>query len=215
MDKRKINKKEMYDVVISYLNGKLSAWSSIPKVGEFLNQFTAVVAQIDTAQYAQQQAQVFLGKNKTQIKSMVAEKADILNDIVEAYALVTGNEKLRLQMSAGYSDLNRMRNADFIPAIKAIIQAVEDNIEVLTAEYGATREQVEGLKADFDAFLAINGQPRAYKVASVEATKNLEMLFDEADAILNDRLDKVINIFKRRDPGFYNGYLAARVIVDS
>ena len=215
MDKRKINKKEMYDVVISYLNGKLSAWSSIPKVGEFLNQFTAVVAQIDTAQYAQQQAQVFLGKNKTQIKSMVAEKADILNDIVEAYALVTGNEKLRLQMSAGYSDLNRMRNADFIPAIKAIIQAVEDNIEVLTAEYGATREQVEGLKADFDGFLAINGQPRAYKVASVEATKNLEMLFDEADAILNDRLDKVINIFKRRDPGFYNGYLAARVIVDS
>ena len=215
MDKRKINKKEMYDVVISYLNGKLSAWSSIPKVGEFLNQFTAVVAQIDTAQYAQQQAQVFLGKNKTQIKSMVAEKADILNDIVEAYALVTGNEKLRLQMSAGYSDLNRMRNADFIPAIKAIIKAVEDNIEVLTAEYGATREQVEGLKADFDAFLAINGQPRAYKVASVEATKNLEMLFDEADAILNDRLDKVINIFKRRDPGFYNGYLAARVIVDS
>ena len=215
MDKRKINKKEMYDVVISYLNGKLSAWSSIPKVGEFLNQFTAVVAQIDTAQYAQQQAQVFLGKNKTQIKSMVAEKADILNDIVEAYALVTGNEKLRLQMSAGYSDLNRMRNADFIPAIKAIIKAVEDNIEVLTAEYGATREQVEGLKADFDAFLAINGQPRAYKVASVEATKSLEMLFDEADAILNDRLDKVINIFKRRDPGFYNGYLAARVIVDS
>nr|WP_319999668.1 hypothetical protein [uncultured Draconibacterium sp.] len=215
MDKRKINKKEMYDVVISYLNGKLSAWSSIPKVGEFLNQFTAVVAQIDTAQYAQQQAQVFLGKNKTQIKSMVAEKADILNDIVEAYALVTGNEKLRLQMSAGYSDLNRMRNADFIPAIKAIIQAVEDNIEVLTAEYGATREQVEGLKADFDGFLGINGQPRAYKVASVEATKNLEMLFDEADAILNDRLDKVINIFKRRDPGFYNGYLAARVIVDS
>ena len=215
MDKRKINKKEMYDVVISYLNGKLSAWSSIPKVGEFLNQFTAIVAQIDTAQYAQQQAQVFLGKNKTQIKSMVAEKADILNDIVEAYALVTGNEKLRLQMNAGYSDLNRMRNADFIPAIKAIIQAVEDNIEVLTAEYGATREQVEGLKADFDAFLAINGQPRAYKVASVEATKNLEMLFDEADAVLNDRLDKVINIFKRRDPGFYNGYLAARVIVDS
>ena len=215
MDKRKINKKEMFDVVVSYLNGKLAAWSSIPKVGEFLNQFTTVVAQIETAQYAQQQARVFLGKSKTQIKSMVAEKADILNDTVETYALVNGNEELRLQMSASYSGLNRLRNADFIPAIKAVIDAVQENIDVLTTEYGTTSEQVESLKADFDEFLTLNGQPRAYKVASVEATKNLELLFDEADAILNERLDKVINIFKRRDPGFYNGYLAARVIVDS
>lgn len=215
MDKRKINKKEMFDIVVTYLNGKSAVWSPIPKVGEFLNEFKAVVAQINTVQYAQQQAQVFLGKTKKQIKSVVAEKADILNDIVEAFALVTGNDKLRLQMSANFSDLNRLRNADFIPAVKAIIEAVEENIEVLTTEYGATREQVEDLKTDLDEFLAINGQPRAYKVASVEATKSLELLFDEADAILTNKLDNVMSLYKRRDPGFYNGYLAARVIVDS
>ncbi len=84
----------MYDAVSSYLDRKSVLWASIPKVGEFKNAFTAVITQIDTVQYEQQQAQVFLGKTKTQIKSVVAEKADILNDSVEAFASITGDENL-------------------------------------------------------------------------------------------------------------------------
>jgi len=215
MNKNQINKKEMYDAVSSYLDSKSAIWASIPKVGEFKNEFSAVLAQIDAVQYEQQQAQVFLGKTKKQIKSVVAEKADILNDSLEAFALVTGNEKLRVKMDATYSDLYKLRNADFSPAVKAIIEAAEANFEVLSTEYGVTREQVDGLKTDLDEFLAINGEPRAYRVASIEATKSLEMLFNEATEILDNKLDKVMSLFKRRDPAFYNGYLAARVIVDS
>lgn len=74
---------------------------------------------------------------------------------------------------------------------------------------------MDDLKASFDDFLAINGQPRAYKVASVQATKSLDQLFDDASDILENKLDKVMSIFKRRDVNFYNGYLAARVIVDN
>lgn len=204
----------MYDTVLSFLDSNSALWSSILKVGEFKNQFTDVVVQIDTAQYAQQQAQVFLGKNKTQIKSVVAQKADILNDSLEAFAVVTGDKKLENKMAASYSELFQMRNADFIPAIKTIVEAAEAHLEVLS-EYGITAEQVEDLKTDFDGFLEINGQPRAFRVASVQATKDLELFFAEANDILDNKLDKVMSIFKRRDPGFYNGYQAARVIVDN
>jgi len=214
MKKRQINQKEMYSTVVSFLDNNSALWSSIIKVGEFKNQFTDVVIQIDTAQYAQKQAQVFLGKNKTQVKSVVAQKADILNDSLEAFAAVTGNKKLENKMAATFSELFRMRNADFIPAVKTIIDAAEAHLEVLL-EYGVTTEQVEDLKTDFDGFLEIYGQPRAYRVASVQATKDLELLFAEAKDILENKLDKVMSIFKRRDPGFYNGYQAARVIVDN
>ncbi|MGC9355142.1 MAG: hypothetical protein ACP5D9_14950, partial [Mariniphaga sp.] len=158
---------------------------------------------------------VFLGKNKKQLKSTVAQKADILNDSIEAFALVTGNQKLAGKMATSYSDLNRMRNADFIPAVKEIISEAEANAEILQTEYGVTAEQIDGLKNDLDDFLAINGQPRAYKIASVQATKDLEQLFSEATDTLGNKLDKVMKIFQRRDAGFYNGYLAAREIVDN
>lgn len=214
MNKTQINKKEMFDTVISFLDTNSDKWTSIPKVGEFKNQFSQLAAQIDEAQQDQQNAQVFLGKNKTQLKSTVAQKADILNDCLEAFALVTGNKKLASTMAASYSDLNRMRNNDFNPAVKSVINEAEKNLEVLTAEYGVTTEQIDGLKSDLDEFLSVNGQPRAYRVASVQATKDLETLFIEARDILENRLDKVMSIFKRRDANFYNGYVAARVIVD-
>ncbi|MCW0485061.1 hypothetical protein, partial [Gaoshiqia sediminis] len=155
MNKNQIDQKEMYDTVLSFLDSQSALWSSIAKVGEFKNEFSGVVTQIDDAQYAQQQAQVYLGKNKTQLKSTVAQKADILNDSIEAFALVTGNDQLASQMATTYSDLNRMRNADFIPAVKAIVAAAEENLEVLTTEYGVTAGQVDDLKADLDGFLAL------------------------------------------------------------
>lgn len=37
---------------------------------------------------------------------------------------------------------------------------------------------------------------------------------DEARKIVENKLDKVMSIFKWRDPGFCNGYQAARVIVE-
>ena len=57
-----------------------------------------------------------------------------------------------------------------------------------------------------------NGEPRTYQIASVQATQSLAGLFSEANEILTTKLDKVMKIFKRRDPEFYNGYLAARGI---
>jgi len=215
MNKNQINRKEMYDTVISYLDTNTVKWTSIPKVGEFKNEFSAVVAQIGDAQEAQADAQVFVGKNKKQLKSLIAQKADILNDCLEAFALVTGDDKLAGKMATSYSDLNRMRNADFATAIKEIITATEQHSDVLQAEYGVTAQQVDGLKADFDEFLVINGEPRAYQIASVQATKSLEQLFTDATVILETKLDKIMSIFKRRDINFYNGYLAARVVVDN
>jgi ABC-type transporter Mla subunit MlaD len=215
MNKNQINRKEMYDTVIAFLDTHAEKWSSIPKVGEFKNKFSTIVVQIEQAQGAQQDAQVFLGKNKKQLKSTVAQKADILNDSIEAFALVTGNQKLAGKMATSYSDLNRMRNTDFIPVVKEIISEAEANAEILQTEYGVTAEQIDGLKNDLDDFLAINGQPRAYKIASVQATKDLEQLFSEATDTLGKKLDKVMKIFQRRDASFYNGYLAAREIVDN
>lgn len=215
MNQNQINRKEMYETVNSFLDNNSAKWTSIPKLAEFKNAFSSVIGQISEAQYAQQESKVYLGKNKTQLKNTVALKADILNDSIEAFALVTGNMELANKMATSYSQLNRMRNAEFIPAIMAIVTAADSNAEPLQTEYGVSAEQVEGLKNDFDAFLDINGEPRTYRIASVQATKDLESLFTEATDILQNKLDKVMSIFKRRDVNFYNGYRSARVVVDN
>jgi predicted nucleic acid-binding Zn-ribbon protein len=215
MNKGQINRKEMHDSVIYYLDDSTEKWSFIPKVGEFKNELATVNDQIEQSQAAQQSAQVYLSKAKKKLKRTIATKADILNDALEAFAVVTGDVKLENKMNDSFSDLFRTTNLAFIPKIKEVIEVAETHINVLQAEYGVTPEQIDDLKVDLDNFLELNGQPRAYQIASVQASKDLEQLFSEAHEILSKKLDKVMTIFKRRDPNFYNGYLAARVVVDN
>ena len=61
-----------------------------------------------------------------------------------------------------------------------------------------------------------NGFCRSYEywIKLSMATQELETLFDQADKLLNQRLDNLMKIFVNRDPNFYYGYLKGRVIVD-
>ncbi len=215
MTKNQVNRKERNDVVINFLDDNATKWNSISKVGEFKNEFEALNTGIEEAQAAQSEAQVSVGKSKKQLKRTIAEKADILNDAVEAFAAVTENPALEDKMSATASELNRLRNEDFIVRIMEVVTGTLAHKDTLLAEYGVTEEQIIDLQTDLNGFQNILGKPRAYQIASVQATKDLSALFTESDSVLYTKLDKVMKIFKRRDTTFYNGYLAAREIVDN
>ena len=76
------------------------------------------------------------------------------------------------------------------------------------------QEQVSDLKNSFDLFQSLQGKPRQFRIAEKQATIGLEDLFTNATDILNNKIDKLMTRFKRSNTNFYNGYLAARVIVD-
>jgi uncharacterized protein YdcH (DUF465 family) len=215
MDKKQTNKKEMFDSVNLFLDSNAEKWGSISKLAAVKNQFSDLIAQIEVTIDQQSQAKTYLGKNKVQLKKTIADKADILNDSLEAMALMENLDQLASRMSDTFSSLFRMNNIDFLAKVKEIIQAADEYTTVLTTDYGVSQEQIDGLKADTDRFAEVNGLPRAYQVASRQATQNLDALFSQAIDLLNNTLDKLMSIFRRRDAVFYNGYLASREIVDN
>ena len=212
MTKRQIERKEMQEAVSTFLDTHAEIWNTIPKIAEFKNQLDELNTQIEETHTEQQNAQVFLGKNKTQLKLLIAQKADMINDIIEAYASLEGDAILEQKMADSASTLFRLRNQDFIQKIKDIIQEADKHLANLK-DYGLHMDQINDLKADFDGFLSLNGEPRMYRIASSQATKDLEELFDSVRELLDKQLDKVIKIFRTRNANFYNGYLAARMIV--
>lgn len=215
MNKNQINRKERNDAVVIFLDDNVLKWNTISKVGEFKNDFELNNTQIEAAQVAQHDAQVKLGKNKKQLKKIIADKGDIVNDALEAFAGVTDNHELESKMASTASQLNHLKNEDFVVSIKEIVTEVTNHKDALIAEYGVTDAQITDLQTDLNGFQNILGKPRAYQISSIQATKDLESLFKESDLILKTKLDKVMKIFKRRDTNFYNGYLAAREIVDN
>jgi hypothetical protein len=214
MNQKQMNRAEMLATTRAYLDANTLVWSPIPIISGMKNELDTIIQKITEHQEAQEAAQIFLGKNKTALKRAAAEKADILNDILAAYATVEDNATLEQKANKSYSDLYKLKNQDFKTVIGETILLLEENLTSM-ADYGITEDQIEDLKTSFDNYLEISGEPRLYRVASSQATAALEDLFTEANQILTTKLDRMMKRFKSGNTNFYNGYLSARVVVDN
>jgi len=214
MNQRQMNSKHMIEATVTYLNEKAATWQSIAKIGEVKNTLGSINLAIDDTAELQSNSKVTIGKTKLALKRTVCEKADIVNDIVEVYALMNSKDKLAEKMADSASDLFKMKNDDMLRRVKLIIEKATGLQEPLAADYGLNAEQVVDLKVDYDQYLVLNGQPREYQIKSSMATQNMAELFTEANDLLSNKLDNLMKIFKRRDANFYHGYLKARMVVD-
>lgn len=208
------NRKQMMDATQAYLDENAAEWQPIPIVGEAKNELDGLITAIDEAATAQANSQATYGKSKLALKKNIATKADIVNDIVEVYAIMTGDDELARRMDKSKSDLYKMPYEDFFMEVKFIIDKAVELEESLTTTYGLTTEQVTDLQTDYDELKALDGKPREYKIKSGVATQNLEELFSEAHHLLDKKLDNVMKLLKRTKPSFYNGYIRARIVVD-
>lgn len=214
MDQKQMNKLEMFNAVQSYLDANTSVWTGIPIIGQLKNDFDSQLLELQESAAKQEAAQVYVSGNKTLLKKVVSEKADIMNDVLEAYAALNNIEELEHKANKSYSDFYRLPNQEFITSVKETISLLTENLSQL-ADYGTTETQLDDLKASFDRFLAISGQPRQYRIASKTATSSLEEAFTAITDLLNNQLDKLMKSFKRTQSNFYSGYQASRIIVDN
>ena len=100
-------------------------------IGILVSKLNDFIVAISGHKDAQNAAQVFLHKNKKQQKLVVAEKADILNDALEAYAALEGDAELESKAAKSYSDLYSLRNEDFKTVIAETIALLEEKLTEL------------------------------------------------------------------------------------
>jgi hypothetical protein len=127
---------------------------------------------------------------------------------------MNGDDELARKMGQSASDLYDMKYNDLLIRVKTIIKKAMAHKDPLIAEYGLTEEQIIDLQSDCDRLADLNGKSREYQIKSGMATKNLETTFSETSSLLDDKLDKLMKLFKTSDPNFYQGYLKARMVID-
>jgi len=77
-----------------------------------------------------------------------------------------------------------------------------------------TDEMIVEAETTLDDFKALIGQPRHIRNQAYAAMTVLEELIDTTNALLKEKLDKLMIRFSVTDPEFYDVYLRARTIVD-
>lgn len=213
MKQSEINRLQMYVAVEGFLDQQAPVWNPVPIVSAYKLKLTGTILGIKTAAKDQEAAQVFIGKSLGELKRTVGTKLDILDDTLVAYAEDTGNPELISRASNSASDYYRLSHEEFETKAQNMIGLLSEHVADM-GDYGMTMDQIEDAKMGIDGFLDKRGKPRAYQIASRVATQSLEDLFKEGTKAVG-RLDNVLKRFKRSNPAFYNGYIAARTVVDN
>jgi len=215
MNNKQIAKQNMHQAVLLALEENAGIYASVPAFQNAADEFKALVSEIDETARLQL---------KSTVEAATAEKADteitLVNETVKvanalyAMAMVTNNEallpKARMTKSMLYSSSDR--NALILA--RNIFSLAGDHTEEL-ADYGIDAEAIAQLEQATNAYEQQIAGPRAAISGRKSITSQLAALFARADTLLNDRIDKMMSLFKTSQPDFYAVYFNARNIINT
>ena len=99
-----------------------------------------------------------------------------------------------------------------------LAQAIHDNAHAVVhqlKDYGIQPATLTTLQTRIDAYRAVVAAPQTAIAQKRTITGLLDQQFEVADAILNDRIDGLMEQFKGGSTNFYSDYQNARTIIDT
>jgi len=207
------NRLSMYLTVQQVTNYFSEVWQGyIPFKNQYA-EFEKLIEEIQAIRPVQEGVITGVTKDKRDARNILTKKGLDIEAKLYAFASITGNNKLKDRVNYSPSEFRNCRDTVVIDYIRVIYNAASQYITEL-AEYDLTQENLDELKALNDAFSASVENPRQSVTNRAKATKYLKGYFKEADIVLKERLDKLINYFEESSPDFWNQFISARMIID-
>lgn len=195
------------------LDSNSALWHMIPVLLSSKNNFDELIQRIAAVNEKTITNSKAVTANKELAQQNLSGKAVTVSGITQAFAAITGNAKLAGKVTLTKTDIDRARETDVEALISPVIEAARKELTNL-AEYGLTEEMVVELETSLDDFKALIGQPRTVRNQAFAAMTLLDELFDAANDVVKNKLDKLMIRFKFTHTEFYSEYERARTIVD-
>src|SRR5204863_494862 len=111
------------------------------------------------------------------------------------------------------SHLQRMSDEDLANRATSIVNHTNGRVAEL-ATLHVSQTNLDELNETLTNFKTSKSAPRAGIANRMAQTESLPELINEANDILRNQLDRMVNLFRRSNPEFVAAYRGARVIVD-
>ena len=205
------NKLSMYQKVQGFMELHATDISSIPSLVTLQNSFNTNVSAILSLS-ALAHADITGYTVEKQVKRS-ALKNDIitLSTAVVAHAAMTDNYALLEKCDESPSAVDAMRDNDFYTYSQLVINAATPIMTSLEP-FGVTAAHLSSAVAASELYLTNIQTPKVQINERSRSNSDIEILFEETDTLLKNKLDKVMKIFIVSNASLYNGYSGARGI---
>jgi len=207
------NKLSMGLVVQRVVNDNNSIWSGLPAFVRAFSDFEGIITDINDNRVLQEKDTKGVTLDKQDAEDVLIEKTVEVSSGVYAYAVEINDNTLKEMVNYSPSFLSNVRDT----ILRDICQLIHDEANVVIgnlADYSILPADLTDLQNKINDYNDAIPEPREAITDRSTATKELKILFEKFDVVLNDRMDKLMNMFKKDHPKFHRQYNNARIIVD-
>lgn len=206
-------KRNMYDVVIIKCEENISIISTYPALLAAYNEFKALVDNITAAAPLSAVITTGITADKLVSKTDLSQMTATIAGQIYAYAAKTENNQLRDSVDFSASQLRKLKDGEIAVRCQTIHDLGVANKGALT-DYGVTDAKLTALQTAINNFAQNAQKPRSAITDRATVKANIRNYFAQADAILDDQMDKLVETLSADHPDFVSTYKNARIIVD-
>ncbi len=207
------NIKTMFQTTIAFLDSNNSVWSGTAAFADAVTRAKTGVQAIDTSADTQETPTTGVSGDKAQARADLEEKTLEIADQLAALAAKNGDNDLAAKVEMTKSSLDRMDDSALEQTAERVSGLATTNIAALAA-YGVVAADVTALDTAKTTFAGMKTSPREAAVGRKAQTQSLPQLIANVRSIFRNEIGKMMTPFKKSNADFYNGYFAARVIVN-
>lgn len=137
-----------------------------------------------------------------------------IGSVIAFYASTVNNRKLMQKVNFTKTDLSKARDNELPGMSEQVHQAAVDNAAAILP-FGITGSMTTGLASKLVDYIEYISKPRAARSETSAATSQLPAAFDAVNKLLEERIDRGMELFRLDNSDFFAAYTSARIIVNS
>ena len=213
MNDRLENKRTMYKAVTDLLDANTAKTSSMTAFATALNSFKDLVDAISEKNLLKDSATSGKTALKTQLQNDLIASTVPVAAALFALGSATNDPRIQALGDVKKGDLQNLRDTELTDKV-ILIKNTADTYAADLVAYGVAAPDIAALETKSTAYnTSLGGKESSFSTKS-SAGRVMEDLFKQADTILTDQLDRMMEKFNSSDQQFYLEYKSAREIRD-
>ncbi len=213
MDKRLMNKFNMYKVVRDWLRNNRTTVENLPGFTATFEEFSGILDTIAELDKDKTTATGGFTKTKAEARALLEKQMIEMIRILKVYATFNNNQFMLNDIDFTESQLLRTSEQVLLVRSKKAVEHAEA-VQAEAESYGLTAQRLEALRTSSRQFDERQTTVRNAVVNRKDSGEQLEARMDEADDLLKGKLDLLMELAQNTHPELYNQYKASRVIID-
>jgi hypothetical protein len=215
MNDKQIAKQNMLRVVIHTLDENEPLYAGIPVFAGTVKDLKSTVEEIEAEALRQsKEERKGVTDEKQKAETEVVNRTVMASNVLLVLAADTKDSTLAEKVKVTKSIMYHQHDSVTLDIARRIHAEAQANAEALEA-YGFSKETLVAQETAIARYETLLVAPRSAVIGTKQKTANIARLLAKTDTQLNDRLDRLMSLFKLSAPDFYAVYFNARNIINT